>query len=246
MITGTGTLATRTQLVEAGFIRRLTGLLLIAQFVAQFAALFILGSAINWPASLDEPAAVMLPLIAQQAGPVALGYSSYFLTNLLLAPIALLLYYLWREEHSKPALLLATGFGLLASLAKIIGMSRWLLMMPALAQAYIDPAASAGTREAIAVTYEALNNYGGGIGEVLGVALFGGLWTLLVSVALLRPNTIAPRWMGTFGLVAAALLLVAVIGTYGIDLGPVLIIQGLAWQFWLLALGIFLLRKPTR
>jgi hypothetical protein len=218
--------------------------LLIAQFVLQLAALIILGAAINWPASLDEPASVNLPLIVAQAGPVALGYSSYFLSALMLAPIAVLVYALGREGAGRAALLVAAGFGVLASFAKLLGISRWLVMMPGLAQSYIDPAASEATRAAIAVAYDAFNSYAGGVGELLGVALLSGLWTLLVSVVILRGSSLAPRWMGVWGLIAGVLLLAAVPEVYGVDVGPILIIQGFAWQFWLLALGIFLLRRP--
>lgn len=224
-------------------IARLTATMLIVQFVLMFVALFVLGSAINWPASLDEPASVNLPLILEQRGAVALGYSSYFLSSLLLAPIALLLFQLERGSRSNAALLVGAGFGVLASFAKLLGISRWLLMMPALAEAYVDPAASEATRAAITVTYDAFNNYAGGVGEVLGVALLSGLWTLLVSVALLHPNRIAPRWMGYYGLVVTALLLVAVLGAFGYDLGPILIVQGFAFQCWMLFLGLFLLRR---
>lgn len=227
--------------VSAG---RVAAGLLIAQFVLQFAALFILGGAINWPANLDEPAAVNLPLIVAQANAVALGYSSYFLSALLLAPIALLVYVLGREEGGRPTLLVAAGLGVLASFAKLLGISRWLLMMPLLAQTYTDPGASEATRAAVSVTYDAFNSYAGGVGEVLGVALLSGFWTLLVSVVLLRGSSLAPRWMGVYGLVAAVLLLVAIAETFGVDVGPILIIQGFAWQFWLLFLGIFLLRRP--
>jgi hypothetical protein len=217
--------------------------LLIAQFILQFAALLILGGAINWPASLGEPAAVNLPLIVAQSGPVALGYSSYFLSALLLAPIALLIYLLGREGRGRAALLVGAGLGVLASFAKLLGISRWLLTMPLLAQAYVDPGASEATRATVGLLYDALNSYVGGVGELLGVALLSGLWTLLVSIVLLRGSSLAPRWMGVYGLVAAGLLLVAVSKVFGFDLGPLLIIQGFAWQFWLLALGIFLLRR---
>ncbi len=224
-------------------IARVTAVMLIVQFVLMFAALFILGGAINWPASLDEPAAVILPLIVEQSAAVALGYSSYFVSALLLAPIALLLAYLGREGEGRATLLVAAGLGVLASFAKLLGISRWLVMMPLLGQAYVDPGASEATRAAISVTYDAFNNYAGGVGELVGVALLSGLWTLLVSGVLLRGGSLAPRWMGWFGLAAGALLLVGVAGAFGVDLGPILIIQGLAWQLWLLILGIFLLRR---
>ncbi len=218
--------------------------LLIAQFLLQLAALLILSAAINWPASLDEPASVNLPLLIAQAGPVALGYSSYFLSALMLAPIALLLFSLGREEQGRATLLVTAGMGVLASFAKLLGISRWLLMMPSLAQSYVDPAASEATRAAITVAYNAFNSYAGGVGEVLGVSLLSGLWTLLVSVVLLRGSSLAPRWMGVYGLGAGVLLLAALPAVYGVAIGPLVLMQGFAWQFWLLALGIFLLRRP--
>lgn len=225
-------------------VRRSTSLLLVVQFVLMFAALGILAPAINWPASLDEPASVMLPLLIEQRAAVALGYTSYLISALLLIPIALLLAHVLRAEDSA-LVRVGSGLGVLAGLAKLLGIGRWLFMMPALATAYTDPQASAATRDAIGVTFAAFNDYAGGVGEALGVMLLAGLWTALISLALLRSRQF-PRWLGGFGLVAAALLLVGLAGVYGIELGPILIIQGLVWQFWMLALGIVLLRASAR
>lgn len=220
---------------------QVTGWLLIAQFILMYATVGILGSAINWPASLDEPAAAMLPLVLEQSGAVALGYSAYFASALLLAPIALLVYQ-FAQGGGRAALLVATGFGVLASFAKLLGIARWLVLMPSLASAYADPQTSAASREAIVVVYDAFNAYAGGVGETLGVALLSGLWTALVSLAALRGAAPLPRWLGWSGLLAAALLVVAVAGAYGVDLGPILFVQGIVWQFWMLALAIVLLR----
>jgi hypothetical protein len=224
-------------------VNRVTAALLLSQFVFQFAALFILGSAINWPASLDEPAAVTLPLILEQRNAVALGYTSYFLSALLLAPIAVLIAHLTAKGRGRALMLVAASIGVLASFAKLLGISRWLLLMPLLAQSYTAPGASEAVLAATTVTFDAFNAYAGGVGELLGVAFLSGLWTLGVSVTLLQDNRIAPRWMGVFGVIAAALLLVAVASAYGVDVGPILLVQGFAWQFWMLALAFFLFRQ---
>lgn len=50
--------------------------LLLLQFVTMWGAFFILAPAINWPASLDEPPAIILPLILNQSGAVFAGYLS--------------------------------------------------------------------------------------------------------------------------------------------------------------------------
>ena len=226
-------------------ISLITATMLISQFILMFAAFFILGAAINWPASLGEPAETILPLIVEQANAVALGYSSYFISALLLAPIATLIYVLGRESNGRTLLLVAAAFGVLASFAKLLGIGRWLLMMPTLAQTYVDPNASEATRAAISVLFQAFNNYAGGIGELVGVVLLSGLWTLLVSIALLRGNQLAPRWMGWYGVVAGIMLLAALPEAYGVDTGLLVVIQGFAWQFWLLFLGFFLLRRRS-
>lgn len=226
--------------------RRVTAALLIAQFVLMFATLGILTPAINWPASLDEPASVVLPLIVQQQTAVALGYTSYFVSALLLIPIALLVAHLL-QPATTTWIRVATGFGVLAGFAKLIGIGRWLLLMPALASSYVDPAATSTTREALAVAFTAFNAFAGGVGEVLGVMLFSGLWTVLLAIGMLRSARF-PRWLGVFGLLAGALLLIGLVDVFGVALGPILIVQGVVWQFWMLAFAIVLIRnsQPRR
>ncbi|THF66726.1 DUF4386 domain-containing protein [Deinococcus sp. Arct2-2] len=211
-----------------------------AQFVLMFAAFGVLATSINWPQSLDLSAAQALPLITEQAGPVALGYTLYFLSAFLLIPLAVLTHLALQARTAGGVWLnVAATFGVLAGLLKLLGIVRWLVAMPALANAYAT--GNDSTRAAAAVMYDALNNYAGGVGEVLGVQLFAGLWTLMVSLVILRlPRG---RMLGGAGLVSAALLLAALAQVYGADLGGlILTIQGLLWQFWLLALGVTFLR----
>ncbi len=63
------------------------GLLLIADALLSFAPVAILGAAIGWPASLDEPAAEQLAAIAAAPGGVAFGYGVYLLYSILVAPV---------------------------------------------------------------------------------------------------------------------------------------------------------------
>jgi hypothetical protein len=58
---------------------RATGWLLIFESILMFMPIAILGQAINWPQSLNEPAAVVLPLLAQKASEVRLGYFIWFI-----------------------------------------------------------------------------------------------------------------------------------------------------------------------
>jgi len=218
---------------------RLAAILLLAQFCAMWGAFFILAPTIDWPASLDEPASVMLPLLDAQALAVGAGYGSYALHALLLVPLAVVL----RETLRMSPLLggIAVALGVLAGFAKALGIVRWLFLMPALAAAWLDPAAGDAARAAIAVVFDAFNAYAGGVGELLGVGLFAGLWTVLLSIALVRLGGGA-LIIGLAGFVAAGLLLATLGSLVGVSSPLLLTGSGIFWQLWTAALAVWHLR----
>ena len=216
--------------------------LLLAQFILTWAAFFILMPSINWPASLGEPPSIILPLILQQAGPVFAGYLSYLLHALILIPLAILL---GRTLAMGRALgNFAVALGILAGVAKAFGIVRWLFLMPGLAVAYVDPGASGATKAAIEVVYVSFNAFAGGVGELLGVGLFAGVWTILVSIALLRLGGGA-RIIGCAGFIAAAGLLSTLPSVIGVESSILLTLSGIFWQLWTAALAIWHLRARS-
>jgi hypothetical protein len=92
-----------------------------------------------------------------------------------------------------------------------------------------------------------VHQYGGVVlGEHLGYA-FVCIWMALISIALLRAR-LFPRWLGVFGLAAAAVyslghgeLLATVIPGFP-AWGLAGLIGSLSWLAWMIALGVFLLR----
>ena len=225
---------------------RLTALLLVLAVILQTIPLLILGAAINWPASLDEPAGVNLPLIVEQRGAVILGYGSYLLYSILILPLSFLFYFLLKERGaSSPLLAIAVGFGVISSLARSLGIVRWLFMMPILADIYLDPESSEATRQTVSIVYDAFNAYAGGVGEILGVGLFGAVLFGLVSVALVRSPEF-PNWIGYTGLVTAALLLMGVLEIFGLDIGLFITVSVTALQLWMLALAVVLFFRSRR
>lgn len=224
---------------------RTTGLVLIVESLLLFVPVFILGAAINWPASLSEPASVILPLLIQKAEPVRIGYLIYLLYSLLFWVVALLTARVISNEETNPVWLqVATGFGIASTVTRSLGIIRWLVPMPALAQLYTDPSTSVQTREAIAVLYKTLNDYAGSIGEVLGVSLFTVLWLTIISIYLLRSKTL-PRWLGIFGIIAALFLATQLIELFGIELGAFISVSVTILQLWFLVTGVILLRHKN-
>lgn len=217
------------------------GLLLIADALLSFAPVAILGAAIGWPASLDKPAAEQLAAIAAAPGAVALGYAVYLLYSILVAPVMIGLAARTFGGLNQPLGATVAAFGALSALARSIGILRWLTVMPVLATAYSGAGADPALRTQIEWLFTGLSEYGGGIGEVLGVSLFMAASVGLLSVAALVRGGM-PRWLAGLGLVSATLLAGLALPTLrGPDLVPVAAAVSLL-SAWMIAAGVWVLR----
>lgn len=208
-------------------------LLLIVEALLAFAPVAILGPAIGWPASLKNPAAQQLAAIAAAPSALIFGYGVYLLYSLAIAPLAVVLAW-WISDLRGPLAASIILFGALSALARALGILRWLTVMPALAATYAS--ADAPTRAMIEITFNAVNSYGGGIGELLGVALFGGLWLLLAMIAAIRAKRL-PLWLALFGAVAAVLQLALFAPALGVAAPVPVAATVTAFAVWLLALA---------
>jgi len=141
--------------------------------------------------------------------------------------------------HSPLAMTVA-AFGALSALARAIGILRWLTVMPVLATAHAtaDPAA----RAQIELVFSAINDYGGGIGEILGVSLFMALSLGTLSIAALARGGL-PKWLAALGLVSAAMLAALVLPSLRIDLQMPVAAAVSVLSLWMLCAGVWLLRK---
>lgn len=221
----------------AGFTAVLQGLLI-------FVPTFVLGAAIGWPGSLGDPASVALPRLADNEVAVQIGYGSYLLYSVLFAVTITLLARLVEHDLTKGLRRLVIGFAIASALARSIGIVRWLAPMPELADAY-NQAGDDAQRYTISTVYDALNSYGGTIGEALGVGLFAAISIGLLSVGLLRSAAI-PRWAAMWGVISAVALAVSVVEMFGVDAGPLLTVTVTIAQLWFLAFGVWLLARGTQ
>jgi hypothetical protein len=228
---------------RADGLRRPAIVLLIIEFFLIFPPLIILGAAINWPASLDEPASVNLPLILEQYAGVMTGYSIYLVYSLLFWPVAYLTgRVIVGDDPDNPLFRIASAFAALSALARALGIVRWLFAMPVLAQLYTASTATPELQASISVVYEMLNAYAGGVGELLGVSLFAVIWLVLISLLIMRQAN-WPNWLGYFGLVAAASLFLNLFETIGVDMGPMITVSVTLLHFWMLAAALVFWRK---
>ena len=226
-------------------------------------ALFILGSvAVNIPyalliANFDYP-----DILRQPAGEIlvrfAAGGPGLVWTWLALAwlglPLFVAIIMLGRllEREELPYMGVGTAAGVIGAVVQMIGLLRWVFVVPVLARLYTDPAASAAAKEASVVAFQALHQFGGVLlGEHLGQA-FTISWMLIISVAALRSNLFRP-FVAWLGMVAAAIYLLAQTELFATVVPgfPVVaeagLIGSLLWLAWMIVLGAFLLRnRPAR
>lgn len=213
----------------------------VVQGLLIFVPTFVLGAAVDWPASLDDPASIALPRLAENEGAVRFGYFAYLLYSVLFAVTIVLLARLVERDLTVGIRRLVVGFAVASAIARSLGIVRWLGPMPELADSY-NAASDDSQRFAVASIYEALNSYGGTIGEVLGVGLFAAISIGLLTVGLLRSRTM-PRWIAVGGVVSTLALALSAVELFAVDLGPVLTVTVTIVQLWFLATGVWLLAR---
>lgn len=232
---GSDSILPRSQALAPG---RGLGLLLLAEAALSFAPLIVLGPAIGWPASLSQPAAVQLQAIAAAPGAVAVGYGLYLLYSVLVAPALIGLAVRVFGGLQQPLAASVAAFAALSTLARAIGILRWLTVMPELAAA--RAAASPVAMQHLDALFEAINSLAGGIGELLGVSLFMALAMALLCAGGWQRRTL-PRPLAAAGLVVAAMLAGLFAPALGIPLSVPIALAVTALTLWMVAAGAWCL-----
>jgi hypothetical protein len=220
------------------------GVVLIAAplwFNANFA---LLGKRFEYPDILRRSTSEVLERFRAGGSGLILLWWTFMLSGLLLIAGAVLLGQVLGFGGIVP---LATAIGVLAGLVQMLGLLRWVYVVPALARAYADPTLRPEQREMHAVVFRALHQYlGVGLGEHLGY-LFTGIWSVMIGVGVIQ-GTALPTWLGWPGVVIGAGLVVGSAEFLGPNeergwslAGAAIPILYIAWSLWLLALGVALI-----
>jgi Domain of unknown function (DUF4386) len=217
-------------------------LLIVFTALLSFAPVAILAPAIGWPASLSLPAAAQLAAIAKAPGAVQFGYAVYLLYSILIAPAMIFIAARAFGGLSRPLAIVAVSFATLSALARCIGILRWLTVMPVLSQAHSS--ADSATKAHIELVFTALNKFGGGIGELLGVSLLMAISIAIVCVAALRNHTL-PAPLALLGLASAALLFGLFLPTLGVALTVPTALAVTVLTVWMIAVGGWMLWQPS-
>jgi hypothetical protein len=203
-------------------VRRLAAVCLTAAALLAAAGFTALGSVFDYPAILEAPTGEILALYRSAPGAVSGWFGVLVVGAALLAPAAVALGRLFSSRA-------VAVVGVAAAVVQVIGLSRWVLVMPSLA-ADGSPAAQR--------TFEQLHFWlGQMIGETLGYALTA-VFTVLVALRF-------ARWLAVSGVVAAALVATGVLVPLGVEIARLTNFGGyVVWCLWLIAVSIVLVTAP--
>lgn len=218
---------------------RIAFVFIIAEIIAVVLPVIILGKYFEFPDILREPAHKGMLLFKENQSIIVPSYYLFMFSGLLYIPLSAFL--LRAFESSKNTLLsqIFMTLGICTAIFQSIGFSRWIFVIPFLVEQYFKEESN---RAMIELIYESLNRYVGmTIGEHLGFIAMG-FWTL--ALANLQPYQ---SWIRISGWMIGLLLLLSTLEHFGGNYAPYFgflnFLANTLWSFWLLALGIMILRN---
>jgi hypothetical protein len=213
--------------------RRLAAATMASAALLAIAGFTALGSVFEYPQILESPTAEILDLYRRHQGAVTTWFLVLVISAALLAPAGILLGRLAGGRRGR----WIAGLGVAAAAVQVIGLSRWVLLVPAISRNATDPARTADAHR----TFELLHTWlGTVVGETIGYALTA-TFTVLVTLAVTR--AVAPRWMAYLGYAAAGLIATGVVIPLGLEAASLANFAGyLAWCLWLIAMAVYLWR----
>jgi hypothetical protein len=206
--------------------RRLAAVLMVVAVVLANVAFVGLGSVFNYPDILQEPAEEILTQFRADEAAIITLFALLALSAALLAPIALLLGRLANNELGRWSI----RVGIAAAIVQVIGLMRWPLIVPFLADR--------DDTDAFETIHTVLGEV---IGETFGY-LLTATWTVLIIYALAQ--RLAGRWFSYLGLAAAALIALGVLvplDVPGTDFANFL--GYIIWSVWLLIFAVLIWRR---
>ena len=229
--------------------RKVTGLLFIIGALLVNIPYALLIANFNYPDILREPAGAVLTQFQAGGATLIFTWLAFAWVGLpLIFGTVMLKRVLEPEGHSFVET--ATTLGVISLVLAVIGLTRWVFVVPGLAQLYTDPNSSEAVRAAAVVTFQAIHQYGGVvIGEHIS-QFMSVLWMTLISGMMLR-STIFRAWQGWFGFVAAFVYLLAqseLLATVipGFPEVPAAgLVGSLLWLLWMMVMGIALMRASA-
>lgn len=193
----------------------------------------------NYPEVLDGKASDVLPALLSTGGIGRGVWAIYALLPLIWIPAAVGAFHALRPQ-SEGTVRTGMLFAVVSAIAMIVGLMRWPSFHWELARAYV--AATPSARPALEAIFTASNSYlGNYIGEFLGELCFN-IFFLLSSVAMFKPASGFPRWIGWVGIATALAGLVGLFRNTTQIVAPIAEVNNYLLPIWMIIFGVGLVR----
>lgn len=231
-------------------LTKITGASLIFTGVYLNIPFSILNAIFEYPQILRQPAGEVLTLFRHGGATLIAVWYAFAFAPILLIVVAKLVQKIFEGEH-ETLLSIAATFGVLAGITQVLGLIRWVFVVPMLADNYTNPNSSEATKDAAVMVFNALHQYAGvALGEHLG-QLFTALWVLLISSAMLD-SKVFRKWQGKIGIFVGILMLAGLTEGFAtvinFDPGVFGLLTPLSFitlSFWMISLGSTLIWSKT-
>ena len=205
---------------------RVAAVIMVVAVVLANVAFLGLGSVFDYPDILQEDADEILAAFRDDEGTIIALFVILALSAALLAPIAILLGGLAKNELGRWSI----WVGVAAAVVQVIGLSRWALIVPFLADRE--------DTDAFETVHTVLGTV---VGETLGY-LLTATWTVLIIYSL--GQRLAGRWFIYVGLAAAVLIAVGVLVPLDVPGADFANFVGyILWSIWLVAFAVLIWRR---
>ena len=213
--------------------RRTVAVLLATASVLAIAGFTALGSIFDYPAVLKHPAAEILTSFREHQSGVTTWFLILTVSAALLAPAGILLGRLIGGTAGRGVAII----GVAAAVVQVVGLSRWVLLIPGVSADALDPATAAAAVDRFTGLHFWLGTI---VGETVGYALTATFTVLVVRAVA------APTWVRILGYASAGLIATGVIIPLGVGVASLTNFAGyVLWCLWLIVMAVVLWRADA-
>jgi len=230
--------------------RQLTGLFFVIGAVLVNVPYTLLIVNFDYPDILRAPVDQILKQFQAGGSPLIYTWLAFAWVGLPMLFGAIMLKRILEKEDSL-FLETATTIGIIGFVVQVVGLLRWVFVVPVLARLFTDPTTTTSMQESLSVLFMGINQYGGVVlGEHMG-QFFIIVWMSMIS-AIIYKSPMFARWVAWLGWIASAVYLLAqtellataipdfpVIGWAGLT-------GSLLWLLWMIVIGIYLIKNKAK
>ncbi len=221
------------------------GALLITGSIALLIPYTILTVIFEYPDILRQDTAIILTKFHDGGSKLIWVWFAFAITGLPLLPAYIMIGE--KLENKAPLARIATTIGITGLIVQIIGLLRWVFVVPVLSSSFVT-ATDESTKAAATMAFKTIHQLGGVIlGEHLG-QLFTIAWTVMIIISFIKLKMM-PAWVNILGIVSAVIYLSAQAELFATVIPgfPVWDMAGFIgstlWLVWLVITGAIFIKK---